>query len=178
MNTSAALLPKATKETASQTRMKMEGLEGLVCSDNLTHNLSFMGEKYMYHVAKTRFCHSISAKEARKDSTAAIGAGGRGGITKFGIFSPHDEPLAALHRETLGICFLPGRKLQQRQEKRQDRIEAHWGSWPPDPQAGEFQLSKCSIPKPEQHDTILPPPAPSQLPRLSPVTQALHREWI
>lgn len=35
-----------------------------------------------------RFCHSISAKEERKDSTAAIGAGGRLGITKFGIFPP------------------------------------------------------------------------------------------
>lgn len=131
INTSAALLPKAMKEIARQTRTKKEGL---VCFENLTHNPSiYGGTKYMYHIVKMRFCHSISAKEARKDSNAAIRAGGRAGITKFGIFPPHDEPLAALHRQEHGDLLPSRKKLQQCQEKRQDRTEARWDSWPTDP---------------------------------------------
>lgn len=84
--------------------------EGLVCSENLTHNPSiYGGKKYMYHIVKTRFCHSISVKGVRKDSTAAIRAGGRLGITKFGILSPMKSHWQHSRERNTGD-LLPSRK--------------------------------------------------------------------
>lgn len=95
-----------------------------------------------------RFCHSISAKEERKDSTAAIGAGGRLGITKFGIFPPMMSHWQHSTERSTGD-LLPSRKKSFSNARRNVRTGLRLAGILGllILQAGEFQLSNHSIPK-------------------------------
>lgn len=170
INTSAALLPKATEEIARQTRMKKEGL---VCSENLTRNPSIYGGKIYVPYSENEILPQHLSKRSEKGFNSCNMSRREGWDYKIWNFPRHDEPLAALHREEHwgSASFQEESFSNARRNVRTGlRLAGILGLLIP--QAGEFQLSKHSIPELEQWHTTLRPfscskPAPTAFPSYS-----------